>query len=59
MDEMKMNALWEIVQTRLVRRGRRREELQEDQGRSRPPAALSTRGFAIQQGIRSKRQRKS
>ena len=27
-DEMKMNALWEIVQTRLVRRGVRGQELQ-------------------------------
>ena len=40
-DEMKMNALWEIVQTRLVRRGVRGQELQGRPSRSRRPAARS------------------
>ena len=40
-DEMKMNALWEIVQTRLVRRGVRGQELQGRPTRSRRPAARS------------------
>ena len=48
---MKMNALWEIVQTRLVRRGVRGEELQGRRLASRRPAARSAASSTIQQGI--------
>ena len=46
-DEMKMNALWEIVQTRLVRRGVADQELQgrptSEPGRRRHASAASSR----------------
>jgi cyclic-di-GMP-binding protein len=49
-DEMKMNALWEIVQTRLVRRG---VAVKNFKGGESQPAAGGTvrRVIAIQQGI--------
>ena len=49
-DEMKMNALWEIVQTRLVRRG---VPVKNFQGEKSEPAASSKlrRVIKIQQGI--------
>src|ERR1700738_4987605 len=49
-DEMKMNALWEILQTRLVRRGVAVKNFKV--GDSEPAAGGSVRGVvAIQQGI--------
>jgi hypothetical protein len=49
-DEMKMNALWEIVQTRLVRRG---VAIKNFKGGESEPAAGGTvrRVISIQQGI--------
>ena len=48
-DEMKMNALWEIVQTRLVRRG---VPTKNFKGESEPAAGGAVkRVIAIQQGI--------
>ena len=49
-DEMKMNALWEIVQTRLVRRG---VAVKNFKGAESQPSAGGTvrRVIAIQQGI--------
>jgi hypothetical protein len=49
-DEMKMNALWEIVQTRLVRRG---VAIKNFTSPASEPAAGGTvrRAIAIQQGI--------
>jgi len=49
-DEMKMNALWEIVQTRLVRRGVAVKNFKDAESQ---PAAGGTvrRVIAIQQGI--------
>jgi uncharacterized protein YajQ (UPF0234 family) len=49
-DEMKMNALWEIVQTRLVRRGVAVKNFKDTESE---PAAGGTvrRVIAIQQGI--------
>jgi cyclic-di-GMP-binding protein len=49
-DEFKMNALWEIVQTRLVRRG---VPLKNFKGETSEPAAGGTvrRVITIQQGI--------
>ena len=49
-DEMKMNALWEIVLTRLVRRGVAVKNFKET--KSEPAAGGAVRrGIAIQQGI--------
>jgi uncharacterized protein YajQ (UPF0234 family) len=49
-DEMKMNALWEIVQTRLVRRGVAVKNFKG--GESQPSAGGTVRRvIAIQQGI--------
>ena len=49
-DEMKMNALWEIVQTRLVRRGVAVKNFKET--KSEPAAGGAVRRvIAIQQGI--------
>src|SRR5260370_1150327 len=48
-DEFKMNALWEIVQTRLVRRG---VPIKNFKGESEPAAGGAVRRvIAIQQGI--------
>ena len=49
-DEFKMNALWEVVQTRLVRRG---VPIKNFKGGESEPAAGGTvrRVFAIQEGI--------
>jgi uncharacterized protein YajQ (UPF0234 family) len=49
-DEMKMNALWEIVQTRLVRRG---VPIKNFKGGDSEPASGGTvrRVFTIQEGI--------
>jgi uncharacterized protein YajQ (UPF0234 family) len=49
-DEFKMNALWEIVQTRLVRRG---VPVKNFKGGESEPASGGTvrRAFAIQEGI--------
>jgi uncharacterized protein YajQ (UPF0234 family) len=49
-DEMKMNALWEIVQTRLVRRGVAVKNFKD--GESEPAAGgMVRRVISIQQGI--------
>jgi uncharacterized protein YajQ (UPF0234 family) len=49
-DEMKMNALWEIVQTRLVRRGVAVKNFKETKSEAAAGGAVR-RVIAIQQGI--------
>jgi len=51
-DEMKMNALWEIVQTRLVRRGVAVKNFKKAE--SQRPGGAVRRVIDIQQGIPSK-----
>ena len=58
-DEMKMNALWEIVQTRLVRRGVAGQELQGRATRKPRPAARSGASSRFSRASRSKRRRRS
>ena len=50
-DEMKMNALWEMVQTRLVRRGVADQELQVETTSEPAAGGKIRRVIAIQQGI--------
>lgn len=50
-DEMKMNALWEIVQTRLVRRGVPVKNFKPPEKSEPAAGGLVRRVIAIQQGI--------
>src|SRR3974390_2146971 len=49
-DEFKMNALWEIVQTRLVRRGVPVKNFKNDASEA-AGGGKGGRGFSVQQGI--------